>query len=240
MKKEISLPKRKQPIFKIVKGFFGLFYRCNVLSLEGEVPERAIVISNHAGKSGPMVLEINYPKFNVKWGAHQMLGNYKSRFLYLRNVLYMQKYGKNKFTSTIKSLFEALFSKMLYKGIKVFPTYQDARLVKTVKASILALENNASIMIFPENSNSGYFDVLTELHGGFATLSEQYYKKTGEDLPIIPMYYHRKTRQIIIGKKSYLHRLKEQGFDRDALCEYYKKQINDLYFKYIAKGKEEV
>ncbi len=235
MKIEIQMPKRKQPVFKFFKGIFRLFYDCNVLSLEGEVPEKAIVIANHSAKSGPMALEINYPKFNVKWGAHPMLGNYKSRFLYLRNVLYMQKCGKNKFVATIKSLFEALFSKMIYKGMKVFPTYQDGRLAKTVKASMKALDDNMSIMIFPENSNEGYFDELTELFGGFVILSEKYYKKTGEDLPIIPVYYHKKTKQIIIGKKSYVQQLKNQGLDRNGLCEYFKNQINELYHMHILK-----
>ena len=235
MKIKIVMPKRKQPIFNVFKGIVKPFYNCSVLSLEGEVPEKAIIIANHLAKSGPMALEVNYPRFNVKWGAHQMLGNYKSRFLYLRNVLYVQKCGKNKFIATIKSLFEALFSKMIYKGIKVFPTYQDGRLVKTIKASIAALENNMSIMIFPENSNTGYFDELIELFGGFITLSEQYYKKTGEDLPIIPVYYHKKTKQIIIGKKSYVQQLKAQGFDRTAICEHYKNQINELYYKHILK-----
>lgn len=236
MKIKIAMPKRKQPVFKVFKGIVKPFYNCDVINLEGDVPEKAIIIANHSAKSGPMALEINYPRFNVKWGAHPMLGNYKSRFLYLRNVLYVQKCGKNKFIATIKSLFEALFSKMIYKGIKVFPTYQDARLTKTIKASILTLDNNMSIMIFPENSNTGYFDELIELFGGFITLSEQYYRKTGQDLPIIPVYYHKKTKQIIIGKKSYIQQLKAQGFDRNAICEYYKNQINELYYKHILKS----
>ena len=235
MKIKIVMPKRKQPVFKVFKGILRFFYKCNVLSLEGEVPEKAIVIANHSAKSGPTALEINYPKFNVKWGAHQMLGNYKSRFLYLRNVLYVQKCGKNKFVATLKSLFEALFSKMVYRGMKVFPSYQDGRLRKTINASIDALNENMSILIFPENSNSGYFDELKELFGGFVILAEQYYRKTGEDLPIIPTYYHKKTRQIIIGRKSYLQQLKAQGLDRDGVCEYYKNEINDLYRKYILK-----
>ncbi len=235
MKIKIMKPKRKQPVFKFFKAIFRLFYKCNVLSIDGEVPEKSIIVANHSAKSGPMALEINYPVFNVKWGAYQMLGNYKSRFLYLRNVLYIQKCGKNKFVATLKSLFEALFSKMIYKGMKIFPTFQDGRLKDTIKASLDVLNQNMSIMVFPENSNSGYFDELIELFGGFVILAEQYYKKTGEDLPIIPVYYYKKTKQIIIGKRSYVQQLKAQGMDRDAVCEYFKNEINELYHKYILK-----
>ncbi len=233
MAKEYKVPKRKQPVFRIVKKFFRLFFKCEIISEEDNIPEKSIIIANHSAKSGPMALEVNYPKFNVKWGAHQMLGNYKSRFLYLKNVLYIQKCGKNKFIATIKAFFEAIFSKMLYRGMKFLPTYPDARLSKTIKNSIKVLEDNASIMIFPENSNSGYFDELIEVFGGFVTLSEMYYKKTGIDLPIIPVYYHKKSKKIIIGKMSFIQELKKLGYDRNAICEYYKNQINSLYHKYI-------
>lgn len=238
MAKEYVVPSKKQPIFKVVKGIFKLFYKCEVVSEIDVIPEKAIVIANHSAKSGPMALEINYPNFNVKWGAHQMLGNYKSRFLYLRDVLYMQKLGKGKFTATIKSLFEALFSKTLYKGMKFLPTYPDARLSKTIKDSMKVLDANMSIMVFPENSNSGYFDELIEIFGGFITLSEMYYKKTGEDLPIVPVYYHKKSKKIVVGQITYVQELKKQGLDRDGMCEFYKNQINSLYHKYFSTKKE--
>ena len=232
MSKEFKVPSRKQPIFKVVKGFFKLFFNCQVIE-EETPPEKAIVIANHSAKSGPMALEINYPRFNVKWGAYQMLGGYKSRFRYLRDVLYMQKCGKGKFFATIKGGFEAIFSKRLYKGMKFLPTYPDVRLAKTIKNSMQILDANMSIMVFPENSNTGYFDELIEVFGGFISLAEAYYKKTGIDLPIIPTYYHKKSKKIIIGKASYIQELKKQGLDRNALCEYYKNQINDLYHRHI-------
>ena len=103
--KDYKVPKRKQPIFSVVKKIFRLFIKVKVETHCDSIPEKAIVVSNHSAKMGPFVLELFYPKFNVTWGAHQMLGNYKSRFLYLRNVLYMQKLGKKKFPATVKSLF---------------------------------------------------------------------------------------------------------------------------------------
>ncbi len=232
MKGEFVIKGKKQPIFKCFKAIIKPFYKCQVIC-EEEVPEKAIVISNHSAKIGPMAMEINYPKYNYKWGAHQMLGNYASRYNYLRNVLYIQKCKTNKVSATLKSIFEALFSKMVYKGMKVMPTYQDVRQTKTIKNSMTVLDNNISVMIFPENSNSGYFDELTELFAGFVILAEQYYKKTGEDVPVIPAYYHRKSRKLIVGKKRYVQQLKNSGLSRDDICEFFRKEINDLYYKYV-------
>ena len=227
--KDYKLPKRKQPFFSVVKWLFKLFIKVKVESNIDNIPEKAIIVTNHAAKMGPLVFELYYPKFNVKWGAHQMLGNYKSRFLYLRDVLYMQKLGKKKFPSTIKALFEACFSKLMYKGIKVLPTYTDMRFMHTIRCSMDVLNSGASVMIFPEDSNKGYFDELTGAFAGFVALAEQYFNKTGEDVPIIPAYYHKKTKKIIINPEISVQKLKAQGFNRYQIAEKVKDEINLIY-----------
>lgn len=236
MEKEFVIKGKKHPIFKWVKAILKPFYKSQVIC-EEDLPKKAIVISNHSAKSGPMAMEINYPNYSYKWGAHEMLGNYKSRYNYLRNVLYIQKCNTNKFSATLKSAFEAIFSKMIYKGMKILPTYHDGRLAKTIKKSMVVLDNNMTVMIFPENSNSGYFDEIIEVFAGFITLSEQYYKKTGEDVPIIPAYYHRKSKKVIVGKKSYLQQLKNSGLSKEEICEYFKNEINNLYYEYVLNAK---
>ena len=113
------------------------------MEFEGEqFPEKCILISNHNNKKGPMVFETNLPLFHVTWGAYQMLGSYKDRFHYLRDVLYMQKNGLSKFKATMKAWFEAIFSIYMYKGLKVLPSYPDARFRKTLHYSIQVFQGS--------------------------------------------------------------------------------------------------
>ena len=227
--KEFKLPKRNQPIFSIVKKIAKLFIKVEVEKRCDELPEKAIVVTNHSAKMGPFVLELYYPNFNVAWGAHEMLGNYKSRFLYLRNVLYIQKLGKKKLPATLKAAFEALFSKFFYKGIKILPTYTDMRFLYTVRNSMEVLDMGASVMIFPEDSSKGYFDELTGAFPGFVMLAEQYFNKTGEDVPIISAYYHKKSKKIIINPPKYVQQLKAEGLDRYQIADYFKEEINNIF-----------
>ena len=227
--KEYPVPKRKQPVFRVVKAILRLFIRVKVEDRCGNIPERAIVVTNHSAKMGPLVFELYYPRFNVKWGAHQMLGNYKSRFLYLRDVLYMQKLGKRKFSSTVKALFEACFSKMLYKGIKVIPTYTDGRFLFTIRSSLNVLGEGMSVMIFPEDSAKGYFDELTGAFAGFVALAEQFYSKTGEDVPVIPAYYHKRSKRIIINPALSVQELRKEGLNRYQIADRVKDEINSIY-----------
>ena len=232
--REFKLPKRRQPVFAffsklLFKPIFGV--KCE--SAIEELPDKAIIVSIHAAKNGPMAIAMSYPKFSAMWGHHDMLGSYKERFLYLRNVLYIQKMHKNKLLATLKALYEAVFSIYIYKGMKVIGTYTDMRLLTTVRNSMEVLNSGAGVIIFPEDSSEGYFDELRSAFPGFAILSEIYYKKYGEDVPIIPAYGSLKARRLIIGEPRYVHEMQLQGMKNENIAEQIKNDINSLYRSYI-------
>ena len=94
-------PPRRQPFFSFIKGILRLFLRKpkKIINLAGELNPRSILLANHNAKKGPLYLELYFPLFHCVWGAGEMLGTYKDRFHYLRDVFYMQKRGFNKFVA---------------------------------------------------------------------------------------------------------------------------------------------
>ena len=163
-----------------------------------------------------------------------MLGSYKERRDYLINVLYSQKLKNKKgWFIKFKASFEAIFNKIFYKGMKVIPTYQDFHFINTIKDSIATIDNDLPILIFPENSNDGYFEYIESVFPGFITLSERYLKKKGVDLPIYPCYLHYEKKILIIGKPIYLENLKKEGMGKDEICDFFKNKINSLYTDYL-------
>ncbi len=230
---EFKLPKRKQPVFRVVKKILRPFFRATVESEIENLPDKAIIVSIHAAKKGPMAIALNYPKFHMMWGHHDMLGTYKERFKYLRNVLYIQKMHKNKFIATFKALYEAVFSIYLYKGMKILGTYTDMRFLTTVRNSMTALDDNISVIIYPEDSSEGYFDELRSTFPGFAVLASTYYRKKGEDVPIIPAYISTKKKRFILGAPRYAHELELSGMDNQKIADCLKDDINALYRRYI-------
>jgi hypothetical protein len=235
MAKEFKVPSRKQPIWKPIRKVFEFFGWRNIKVelLTDKIEEKSIIVSNHSAKKGPMGCEIALPVFNVKWGAHEMLGNYRSRWNYLVNVFYTQKQKMKPLKAKFKATFEAIFSKRIYTGMKFIGTYPDGRLKITIRNSIKVLEDNKAILVFPEDSNDGYFDVMTSFFPGFVMLSEQYYKLHGEDLPVYPIYYHHKSKRLIVDKPLYIQELIKQGMSRKEIAEHFCNLVNNLYFKYI-------
>ncbi len=234
-----KMPSRKQPVFKIARKILKIFYPIKKVENLGEpLPNKCIIVSNHAAKVGPMTLELHFPCFCAKWGAHQMLGNYNMRFHYLRDVFYIQKQGFSKFKATLKAGFEALFSIYFYRGMKILPTFPDSRLRKTLQYSVDVLDNDMAVMVYPENSNEGYFDEMTQFFPGFVMLAETYFKKTGEDVPVYPAYFSNKQKKIVIGKPAYVQDYVKQGLDRYQIADRFKEQVNELYRKHILVEKE--
>lgn len=236
MKRKYNFKPGKQPVYRIVrKILYPFFKKPTLINMNEALEDKALYLSTHCAKLGPFLLDLYFPKEHALWGAHEMLGNYKERYGYLRNIYYIQKMKRNKFFASISAAFESIFNIFFYKGMRVIPTYPDIRLMQTIKYSSKVLNNNLPIMIFPENSNDGYFEVLTELFPGFIILSDVYYKKYQIDLPVYPVYFHRKANKLFIDKPLYVQKLKLEGKNNQEICELFKEKINNFFYNYIKK-----
>ena len=229
---------RRQPIWKCVSGVLRLFMRKpKIINLAGELPDKAIFVANHSAMFGPVIYNLYLPNKVAEWGAYPMLGNYKERYHYLRDVYFMQKRHKKKAVATILAGFEALFSKCFYRGLNVIPSYNDSRFIATIRKSLKALEEKVSVLIFPEDSDSGYHEILKSFFAGFVELAKCFKMRHHEDVPIVPVYYHDARRVMVIGKPSKLSEYTDKGMNRQQIAESFCQQVNELFLKYI-KGAE--
>lgn len=231
-KDEFIYKKKKQPVYAVVKFIFKIFiHKPKVINLNDEYPTTGIIIADHRGKWGPFFMSLHNP-FPVAFiGAYPMLGTYKERYSYLRNILYIQKLHKGKVFATIKASFEALFSKMIYKGMRLIPSYPDMRFLKTVNYVHGTMNNGLPVVVFPEDSEKGYFDELKVLRPGFITLAETIGRRNKVEVPIYPVYEHLKKKLIVIDKPFYLSEL--AGKSKEEICEYARLRINKLYKEYV-------
>ena len=219
--------KQKQPVYGFFTNLMKLFlHKPKFINQNEEFPHDGLMVGLHMGKWGPFYMSQWMPfKFAVI-GAHPMLGNYKERYLYLRNVLYIQKEHKTPFASSLKATFEAIFSKGMYKGMHVIPSYEDMRLLHTIHDAAETMNNGLPVMIFPENSDNGYQKVLRECHEGFITIAKFVTKKRQKETPIYPFYVHVRRKILIIGKPYYLSEL--AGKTTEEILEFTRRKVNDL------------
>ncbi len=235
--KEIIYKEKKfKPFYHFAISIGRLVFKKpkKLINLAGEIEDKAIILPNHSAKSGPPTLHLRFPKKTAQWGAYQMLGGFQMRKAYLRDVLNIQKLGKKPgFMNSFKSGFMALFSLKIYRGMHMIPAFPDTRLSKTLKFSEQALQNNMPVIIYSENSNDGYHEVLKGLHPGFVMLAKYHYKQTGKDLPVYPTYLHIKKRVLVIGKPLYVNALLEEGKSKEDIANIFLNEINKLFYDYV-------
>lgn len=196
---------------------------------DGPLDHKAIIVANHSGAAGPMDLSIFFPYKFVPWGAHQMKEGYKSRWNYAYHTFYRQKMKYGKVRSFILATLLSIINKFLYVNMRLVPTYQDVRFTKTMRESLRFAKKDIPILVFPEDSNEGYFDEITRFNKGFAVFADYAYKYHNLDLPIYPVYYSKRRKIIVIGKPVYYGELKAQGLNKSEVAEALRLKVNELY-----------
>ncbi len=225
---------KNQPIWNGTAKLLRLFFKKpKIVSLSGDLPDKAVYVANHSAMFGPLVYNLYLPADVAAWGAWPMLGNWKQRYRYLKDVYFVQKRHKNKLAAAFLAFFEASFAPMFYKGLRVLPSYNDQRFISTMRKSFRLLESGTGVIIFPEMSDDGYHETLNGFYAGFVELAKFYRRRYGEDVPIYPVYYHQKLNKMVIGFPSFYSDYAEKGKTRNEIAADFCKQVNDLFEEHI-------
>ena len=196
--KDKKFKQKRKAWFRALKGLLKVHFKKPKLVYSGGKPTNgSIILSNHEGASAPMTLEI-YADFPIRmWGTYEMNSGLKSVYKYLSRIYFHGKKHWNIHLSKFVAIFACPFVNLFYKGLNLIPTYRDVRLYNTISESVRAIKDNKeNIVIFPENSDNGYFKQLKSFYAGFVVLAQQLFKN-GIDVPIYVAYYKTETREYV-------------------------------------------
>lgn len=235
-KKEYKVKTKRSFGFHILRGFLKIFLRKSKIVNTGgsALANKAIYLMNHSGARGPLIFELRFPVRSSPWGAHEMCGNYRERWNYLYHIFYIQKLHWNKFKAFIVATLFAVISKWIYNSVGLIGTYRDARFLTSLRNSIAVLNENLSIVIYPEDSTEGYFDKTQSFNNGFIKLSKAYFKREKQDLPVYGVYYDRKKNTFFVDQPLYINSMLEK-MTEDEVSGVFLKNTHSLYDKYVAK-----
>lgn len=215
--------------FSGFKKFLRLFIKRPKLTLlSGELESKnSVILTNHVGASAPLKMELYYPHNIRLWGAHQMNDNLRSVYKYQSRIYYHQKKGWPLFSARLFCLIAAPLTYLFYRGLRLIPTYQDARFRSSLSESISAIKSGQNIVIFPEDSSKGYFDKLTEFRPGFVKLLEVALQEN-IDLNVVVAYLNKKKNEYIFDKPILASKLISKYPDKEDLAEALKNRCNEL------------
>lgn len=214
----------------------GRYKKPNFVYLGDEISNGSIILSNHEGTDAPMSFEIYSNKQIRFWGASEMNSGLIQLYKYQSKVYYHEKKHWNLFLARLFCLIASPLTNLFYKGLNLISTYRDSRFRNTLKESFDSIKNGDNIVIFPEQSNEGYKEILDGFHSGYVIFAD-YCLKKGYDLPIYVAYFSKKQKTYLIDAPIQYSQLKEKYIDREAIskflcdrCNYLGKMLNDEQF----------
>ena len=203
------------------------YKRPRFIFLGKEIEEGSIIISNHEGTEAPMSLELYLDTPLRMWGAHEMNSGLVKMYKYQSRVYYHEKKHWNIHLARLFCLIASPLTNLFYKGLNLISTYRDTRFVKTLKESYRTIENNESVVVFPEDSTNGYLEQLEGFHAGVVMLAEYCYKK-GRDVPIYVSYIKKNTLEYVFDKPIMYSQLKNMYQGREEISAYLLDRCNSL------------
>ncbi len=228
MAKKIVDRSNRKGWFKYIKLLMtGRYKRPEFIYLGKEFQQGSIIVSNHEGTDAPLSLEL-YCDHPIRfWGASEMNSGVVAMYKYQSRVYYHQRKHWNLHLARLFCLIASPLTNIFYKGLNLISTYRDIRFVRTIKASIAAIKQGESVVVFPEDATNGYQDELQGFFPGFVMLAEMCYRK-GIDVPIYVTYFRRKELKYIIDAPVYYSELARDGAKRDEIAKRLLDRCNEL------------
>ena len=225
MKKEKA---KRKLYFRALRNIMKIRYKKPRFIYLGEPFENgALILSNHEGTDSPMSLEIYCDKPIRMWGSYEMNSGLVKLYKYQTKIYYHEKKHWNIHLARLFCLIASPLTWLFYSGFDLISVYRDARLLKTIRESVRAIESGDNIVIFPEDSRKGYLSELEGFHKGFVLLAELCLKR-GIDVPIYVSYFRKSDVTYIFDAPISFSKLKSELGSREEIARYLCERCNEL------------
>ena len=237
---EFKIRKEDKGFYKFLTRAVRIFKKpADIINTTGEpLAHKAIFAANHCGAKGPFNLTCGFRKLGhnaMIWSAYETGGSFRERWNYLYHVFYRQKLHYGKVKSWLLASILAPIYKLVFGYAGLLPVFKGTRIKKTYDYTMRVLDEDVSVVIFPEDSSKGYEELPKEFFRGFLVAAKIYLQKTGEDVPVYPMYYACSRKKAYVGDPLFYGELAGQMNETD-MCRLFLDRIRELAIKYGDKS----
>lgn len=201
---------------------------------DAPLEHKAIFVSNHCGAKGPFNLTTAFRKIDHKimtWSSWETGGNFRERWNYFYHIFYRKKLHYSRPRAWISATLFAPIYPVVFRYAGLIPVYRGTKIKTTYEYTMQALDEDVSVIIFPENSENGYDELPAEFRRGFLLAARLYLKTRGADIPIYPVYYCPGRKKAYIGEPLYYGELSE-CMTENEMCEEFVRRIHALAERY--------
>jgi hypothetical protein len=205
LKKLLVRRYRKRIGIKIVALMLRPWFRHQVIGTEkvqcGNEP--VIFVANHGEVYGPIVTYLHLPFSFRPWIENKMLDRVQ-----INQYLWIHTFSKIKPAWLGRAILNLAgpFLSWLLNSAEPIPVFrgESRALLKTVNLSVLALQEQDNLLLFPEDptkSADGHYAPtgVSPFYTGFVSVARYYYRKTGKVITFYPVYMNQANRTLSFG-----------------------------------------
>ena len=219
--------KKSTILYPILRGLLYFFYpKTKIVGAENLPADAAVIVGNHSQIHGPIACEFYFPGKHYTWCAGQMM-RVKTVPAYAYQDFWAQKPACSRPFYKLLSYLIAPLSALIFTNANTIPVYRDNRIAVTLKKTLRQLEDNANVIIFPEEDKK-HNHILYEFQNGFVDIGRLYHKRFGKALAFVPLYIAPKRKTMYIGKATYFNPDAPINEERDRICAYLTEEITAM------------
>lgn len=219
--------KKLSPFYRVIKWLVWLFYpKMKVFGTENLPDGPCIVVGNHTQMNGPIACELYCPGNHYTWCAGEMM-HWKEVQPYAFRDFWSQKPKAVQWWFKFLSYLIVPLSVCVFNNARCIGVYHDARIMSTFKETIAKLQEGARIVIFPEH-DVPHNHIVYDFQDRFIDLARMYHKKSGAELPFVPLYVAPGLKGLYFGKPVYFDSSAPLDEERRRICERLMADITDI------------
>ena len=215
------------PVYRFVRWLVKRIYpKTEVIGIENIPDEPAIFVGNHAKMNGPIMCELYFPVERYTWCAGQMMDR-KEVPEYAFEDFWSHKPKYSRWFYRLLSHLIAPLAECIFTNANTIGVYRDGRIISTFKKTVKCLMDGAGVVIFPEH-NEPYNHILCDFQDKFIDVAKLYYKKSGKEVPFVPIYLAPALHKMYIGKPIYFSSSNPMDAERQRIKEYLMQEITQI------------
>ena len=186
----------------------------------------AIIEGNHTQRYGPIACELYFPGKRLTWCAGQMM-KWKEVPGYAFQDFWSQK---PRWTHPFYKLLSHLITPLsvcVFNNADTIAVYHDTRIISTFKKTVTALCDGARVVVFPEHDVK-FNHIIYDFQDKFIDIARLYYKKTGLELPFVPMYIAPNLGKMCLGQPICFRPGEPMDDERPRIRDYLMREITDM------------
>lgn len=227
MEKKTLKQKISYICFRLIRWLVWVFYpKITVEDLKNLPEEPCLVVANHTQMNGPIACELHFPGERSIWCAGQMM-HLKDVPAYAYQDFWSGKPKALRWFYKLLSYLIAPLSVCVFTNAHTIGVYRDTRIVSTFRKTVLALESNANVVVFPECAMP-HNNIVNQFQDKFIDVAKLYYKRTGKSLCFVPMYIAPKLKTMYLAAPVRFNPDAPMEQERLRICEALMQSITDI------------